>query len=113
MRKALEQVLGKPTCSIDHRVLYLLILHLTYPNMRLIDFVIISYFYPGHKVIPKFTDVENRLVVAEGGGVGGGKYWEFGISRHKLLYTIWTNNKVLLYSTGNYSQYPVINHNGK
>ena len=25
----------------------------------------------------------------------------------------WINNKVLLYSTGNYSQYPVINHNGK
>ena len=23
------------------------------------------------------------------------------------------NNKVLLYSTGNYSQYPVINHTGK
>ena len=23
------------------------------------------------------------------------------------------NNKVLLYSTGNYIQYPVINHNGK
>ena len=29
-------------------------------------------------------------------------------------YTVgWINNKVLLYSTGNYSQYPVINHNGK
>ena len=28
-----------------------------------------------------------------------------------LLYYI--NDKVLLYSTGNYSQYPVINHNGK
>ena len=25
----------------------------------------------------------------------------------------WINNKVLLYSTGNYIQYPVINHNGK
>ena len=24
-----------------------------------------------------------------------------------------TNNKVLLYSTGNYNQYPVINQNGK
>ena len=39
--------------------------------------------------------------------------WEFGISRYKLLYTEWMNNKVLLYSTGNYIQYPVINHNGK
>ena len=25
----------------------------------------------------------------------------------------WKNNKVLLHSTGNYIQYPVINHNGK
>ena len=41
--------------------------------------------------------------------------WEFGISRFKLIYilTEWINNKVLLYSTGNYIQYPVINHNGK
>ena len=28
-------------------------------------------------------------------------------------YTEQINNKVLLYSTGNYIQYPVINHNGK
>ena len=47
----------------------------------------------------------------EGGG-GGGMDWEFGISRCKLLY-VWINNKVLLYSTGNYIQYPVINNNGK
>ena len=39
--------------------------------------------------------------------------WEFGISRCKLLYIKWINNNVLLYSTGNYIQYPVINHNGK
>ena len=39
--------------------------------------------------------------------------WEFGISRCKLLYIGWINNKVLLYSTGNYIHYPVINHNGK
>ena len=24
----------------------------------------------------------------------------------------WVNNKVLLYSTGDYIQYPVMNHNG-
>ena len=35
------------------------------------------------------------------------------IIRCKLVYTGWINNKVLLYSTGNYIQYPVINHNGK
>ena len=44
---------------------------------------------------------------------GGGMDWEFGISRCKLLYIKWINNKILLYSTGNYMQYPVINHNGK
>ena len=49
----------------------------------------------------------------QGGGGRGGKDWEFGISRCKLLYTGWTNNRVLLYSTGNYIQSPGINHNGK
>ena len=37
---------------------------------------------------------------------------EFGVSRCKLLYTEWINNKVLLYSTGDYIQSPVINYNG-
>ena len=47
-------------------------------------------------------------------GAGGGKMeWEFRISRCKLVYIEWINNKVLLYSTWNYIQYPVINHNGK
>ena len=54
------------------------------------------------------TDVENRLVVAKGKGEGLG-VWD------QQMQTIigWINNKVLLYSTGNYIQYPVINHNGK
>ena len=43
----------------------------------------------------------------------GGKDWELGISICKLLNIGWINKKVLLYSTGNYAQYPVINHNGK
>ena len=46
-------------------------------------------------------------------GSGGGVDWEFGINKCKLLYTNWINNKALLCSTGNYIQYPVINHNGK
>ena len=37
---------------------------------------------------------------------------EFGVSRCKLVY-IERMNKVILYSTGNYSQYPGINHNEK
>ena len=41
------------------------------------------------------------------------KDWECGNSRSKLLYREWINNNVLLYSTGNYIQYPVINHNAK
>ena len=57
------------------------------------------------------SDIENRLVVAKGEGCGRGKDWEFGVSRYKLLYREWINNKVLLYSTGNYIQCPVINHN--
>ena len=42
-----------------------------------------------------------------------GRDWEFGISRCQLLHIRWMNNKVLLKSTGNYIQHPVINHNGK
>ena len=38
---------------------------------------------------------------------------EFGVGRCKLLHLEWINNKVLMYSTGNYTQYPVVNHNGK
>ena len=36
-----------------------------------------------------------------GKGGEGGMDWESGISRCKLLYIEWINNKVLLYSTGN------------
>ena len=46
-------------------------------------------------------------------GAGGGVDWEFGVSRCKLVYIGCINHKVLLYSTGNCIQYPVINHNGK
>ena len=42
-----------------------------------------------------------------------GMDWEFGVSGCELSYTVWINNKVLLYGTGNYIQHPVINHNGK
>ena len=57
--------------------------------------------------------MENRLVLAKGEGFGRGLDWEFGVNRCKLLYRKWINNNVLLHSTGNYIQYPVINHNGK
>ena len=57
--------------------------------------------------------MENRLVVSRKGWGGGRMEWEFGIGRCELLYIGWINNKVLLYSTGNCIQYPIINHNGK
>ena len=36
--------------------------------------------------------------------------WEFGVCRCKLLHIEWIKNKTLLYSTGKYIQYFMINH---
>jgi len=47
-----------------------------------------------------------------GKGIKGGMDWDFGISRCKLLYIEWVN-RAPLYSTGNYIQYTMTNHNGK
>ena len=44
---------------------------------------------------------------------GRGMDWEFGVGRYKLLHLEYRNGKVLLYSTGNYIQYSVINHSIK
>ena len=41
------------------------------------------------------------------------EFREFGTKRCKLLSVGWVNNKVLLHSTGDYIQYPMINRNGK
>ena len=46
----------------------------------------------------------------QGGGGGIGMYWEFGVHRCKLLYLDWIDNEVLLYSTRNYVQSHVIEH---
>ena len=43
------------------------------------------------------------------GGVGEGWTGSLGL----VLHIEWINNKVLLYSTGNYIKYPEIHHNGK
>ena len=59
----------------------------------------------------RLTDIQNRLMVASQGQ--GREDGEFGISRCKLLYIEQINNKVLLYSTRNCIQYPLINHNGR
>ena len=54
-----------------------------------------------------------QTVVAKGESGGDGMEWEVRVSKWKLLHMEWINNKVLLYSTESYIQYPVINHNGK
>ena len=57
--------------------------------------------------------METRLVVAKGDGERERMEWEFGISKCKLLYIEWINNKVLLFGTENHIRYPMTNHNGK
>ena len=52
-------------------------------------------------------------MVAKGEELGGGMEWELGVSRCRLLYMEWINNKVLPYSTENRIQYPMISHDGK
>ena len=56
-------------------------------------------------------DIEKRLVAAKREEVGREMEWDVGITRYKFLYVEQINNKVLLYSTENYMQYPMINHN--
>ena len=61
----------------------------------------------------KQNQEETTTTLAKVEGVGGGMEWEVQVSRCELLHIEQINNKVLLYSTGNYIQYPMINHNGK
>ena len=58
----------------------------------------------------KLADRANRFMATKGESSGRDK---FGISRYILLCIKQINNKVLLYSAGNYIQYLVINYNGK
>ena len=57
-------------------------------------------------------DMEKRQGGFQGGRGESGMDWEFGISRYKLLHLEWISNKILLYSTGNYFQLFVIEHDG-
>lgn len=51
----------------------------------------------------KIKDIENRLVFVKGERLEGGREWEVGVSKSKLLFIEWTNDKVLLYNTELYS----------
>ena len=59
----------------------------------------------------RLTDIENRCMTPK--GMGEEMEWEFGVRRCKVVNIELINNKVLLYSTGNYIQYPAKNHNRK
>ena len=60
----------------------------------------------------RFTDIEKRLVVAKEWGMGEGWVENLGLADAKLLHMEWIK-KVLLYGTGKYIQYPVVNCNQK
>ena len=51
-------------------------------------------------------------MVSKGEGMGKRRIGSLGFADANL-HIEWVNNKVLLCSTKNYIQYPVINHNGK
>ena len=59
------------------------------------------------------SPTENRLVVAKWEVGGRGMYWGFGVRRRKLLHLEGRDNKVLLYSMGNYIQSSGRDHDGK
>ena len=83
--------------------------------------IIWYHLYVESKIRHKWTYLQNRNIQTQRTdlwlprGREGGRVmdWEFEVSRCKLLHLEWINNKVLLYSTGNYIQSPGINHNGK
>ena len=79
------------------------------------------YFYVECQIWHKWTylrnrnrviDLKNTLTAAKYVGAGRGMSWKFGIIRCKLLYKEWINDKLPLYSTESYIQYPLINHSG-
>ena len=106
-----EKQEGPPLTSTSYDPLRESASHACISGLRNLEILVLrrSLFIPGNKIRISFTDIENRLVVIKG---EGGMEWEFGISRCKLVYIEWINSKVLLCCTGNYIQYPMINHNG-
>ena len=55
-----------------------------------------------------------QICGCQGGvGVGERRNGSLGLADANYYHIGWINNKVLLYSTGNYIQYPVTNHGGE
>ena len=77
-------------------------------NMQNLKYVTNEFIYK-----TDFQTQKTKLWLPKGKVGGGGINQESGISRYKPLYIKQINNTVLLYSTGNYIQYPLINPNGK
>ena len=63
--------------------------------------------YKWSYVQDRFTDFENKLMVARGKGSGEEIVWQFRIEMYLLLYLKCITNKDLLYSTCNSAQYYV------
>ena len=61
----------------------------------------------------KQTHIENRPVIAGGGRCREEWIGSLGSADVNSYSSEWINSKVLLFNTGNYIQYPVINHSGK
>ena len=61
----------------------------------------------------KQTHIENRPVIAGGGRCREEWIGSLGSADVNYYNSEWINSKVLLYNTGKYVQYRVINHNGK
>ena len=60
----------------------------------------------------RLTDIEKKLMVTKG-ETWGGINLEFEIKIYTLLYVKQINNKGLLYSTGDYTQYLMLTYNKK
>ena len=82
-------------------------------SLMSVDAKILNKIFPNQ--IQQHTERSYTPYGCQGGrqGVVEGSNWKFEISKCKLVYIGWINNKVLLYSTGNSIQHPVINHYGK
>ena len=57
--------------------------------------------------------IENKLMVTKREKAGGGIHQDLGNNRYTLFHIKWISNKVLLYSTGNYTQNFIKIYSGK